>query len=338
MAKRELWELQCMQGSPLSVKVRMTENRIREWVQEYGEDGVYVSFSGGKDSTVLLHIVRNLYPNIKAVYVDTGLEYPEIKEFVKTFDNVEIIRPKLTFKQVAEKYGYPFISKPVSNVVRLARENIKAGKENTNRVKQIRGEFKNYDGGKSQFNYEKYKFLLDAPFKISEKCCDVMKKSPIKAYEKKTGRHPFIGQLTQESVKRRNAWLKTGCNGFELENPQSNPMAFWLEQDVLSYIRINNLPIASVYGDVVYVDEDGMEYTEPTFSESMKLKTTGCTRTGCMFCGFGCHLNQDDRYTSMKKTHPAIYDYVFKPESEGGLGYKEKIDWLNENGKLKIKY
>ena len=72
-----------MQSLPLSAKVRMTETRIRAWVDEYGEDGVYISFSGGKDSTVLLHIVRNLYPSIKAVFVDTGLEYPEVREFVK---------------------------------------------------------------------------------------------------------------------------------------------------------------------------------------------------------------------------------------------------------------
>ena len=122
MAKHELWELQQLQSLPLSVKIRMTENRIRGWVDEYGTDGVYVSFSGGKDSTVLLNIVRNLYPNIKAVFIDTGLEYPEIREFVKTFDNVDWIRPKKTFKQVIEEYGYPFISKEVSECVDGARK------------------------------------------------------------------------------------------------------------------------------------------------------------------------------------------------------------------------
>jgi 3'-phosphoadenosine 5'-phosphosulfate sulfotransferase (PAPS reductase)/FAD synthetase len=104
----------------------MTENRIRAWVDEYGEDGVYVSFSGGKDSTVLLNIARNLYPNIKAVFVDTGLEYPEIREFVKTFDNVDWLRPKMNFRQVIEKYGYPFISKEVSECVDGARRYLKS--------------------------------------------------------------------------------------------------------------------------------------------------------------------------------------------------------------------
>lgn len=338
MAKHEMWELQSMQSAPLSVKIRLTESRIREWVNTYGEDGVYVSFSGGKDSTVLLHIVRNIYPNIPAVYVDTGLEYPEIKEFVKTFENVEIIKPKLSFKQVVDKYGYPFISKPVSNTVYQARKNLKDGKTNTTRVRKIMGTMDDGKGGLSQFNYAKYKFLLDAPFEVSDLCCKKMKHDPTSEYDKRTGRKPMLAQMAQESLKRRNGWLKTGCNAFDSVKPQSNPMAFWLEQDVLQYIFENSIKLASVYGDVVYVDEDGMEYTEKMFSESMKLKTTGCTRTGCMWCGFGCHLNDDDRYTSMKKTHPQIYDYVFKPESEGGLGYKEKIDWINKHGNLHIKY
>ena len=120
--KHTISDLYQMQSLPLKAKIRMTENRIQEWVNEYGEDGVYVSFSGGKDSTVLLHIARRLYPNIKAVFVDTGLEYPEIRSFVKSFENVDWIKPKMTFKQVIEKYGYPFISKEVSNCVDGARK------------------------------------------------------------------------------------------------------------------------------------------------------------------------------------------------------------------------
>lgn len=125
MAKHTIEDLYQMQSLPLSAKIRMTENRIRGWVDEYGVDGVYVSFSGGKDSTVLLDIVRKLYPSVKAVFVDTGLEYPEIRDFVRTFDNVEWLRPKMNFKQVIEKYGYPFISKEVSECVDGARKYIR---------------------------------------------------------------------------------------------------------------------------------------------------------------------------------------------------------------------
>lgn len=123
MAVHTMDDLRQMQALPLSIKIRMTERRIREWVREYGEDGVYVSFSGGKDSTVLLDIVRNRcgYTRIPAVFFDTGLEYPEIRDFVKTFDNVEWLKPELTFKEVIQKYGYPFISKEVGSVVQGAR-------------------------------------------------------------------------------------------------------------------------------------------------------------------------------------------------------------------------
>lgn len=125
MAKHTIEELYQWQALPLSIKVLMTKERIRNWVNEYGEDGVYVSFSGGKDSTVLLNIVRSMYPNVKAVFVDTGLEYPEIREFVRTFDNVEWLKPKMNFRQVIEKYGYPFISKEVSECVDGARKYIR---------------------------------------------------------------------------------------------------------------------------------------------------------------------------------------------------------------------
>ena len=122
MALHTLDDLKQRQSLPLDIKVRMTEQRIREWVNEFGIGGVYVSFSGGKDSTVLLHIARRLYPDIPAVFVDTGLEYPEIRNFVKTFDNVEWLKPEMNFKQVIEKYGYPFISKEVSECVQGARK------------------------------------------------------------------------------------------------------------------------------------------------------------------------------------------------------------------------
>ena len=114
-------ELKFLQALPLEIKVIKTKERIREWVNYYGVDGVYISFSGGKDSTVLLHIVRELYPGVEAVFVNMGLEYPEIQKFVKTFDNITILRPKMRFDEVIRKYGYPFIGKEVSECVYNAR-------------------------------------------------------------------------------------------------------------------------------------------------------------------------------------------------------------------------
>ena len=116
---RDLAELKMKQSLPLDMKIRLTQERVRQWINEFGEDWVYISFGGGKDSTVLLDLVRNRfgYKNVEAVFFDTGLEYPEIREFVKTFDNVTWLKPKMNFKAVIEKYGYPFISKEVSGCV-----------------------------------------------------------------------------------------------------------------------------------------------------------------------------------------------------------------------------
>ena len=111
----DAYTLKIRQAMPLEDKIRFTERRINEWIKEFGEDGVYISFSGGKDSTVLLDIVRNLYPTVEAVYVDTGLEYPEIRQFVKTFENVTIIKPEKTVKQVVQEKGYPVVSDELIN-------------------------------------------------------------------------------------------------------------------------------------------------------------------------------------------------------------------------------
>ena len=122
--KHTISDLYQMQSLPLEAKIKMTERRLQDWY-DYYEGQVYVSFSGGKDSTVLLHIARRLFPSIKAVFVDTGLEYPEIRDFVKSFDNVDWLKPKMNFRQVIEKYGYPFISKEVSECVDGARKYLK---------------------------------------------------------------------------------------------------------------------------------------------------------------------------------------------------------------------
>lgn len=227
----------------------------------------------------------------------------------------------------------------------LKKGNIPKGSEY--RLKRLNGEIVDDAGKYSQFNEEKYKFFLGAPFEISSKCCDVMKKKPAHEYSKKTGRMPILGIMASESTLRMRKWLQYGCNAFEAKEPQSKPMSFWTDQDVLTYIQENSLQIASVYGDII-IDYAKMGQCDNQMSlsdygifdnEKPLLKTTGCQRTGCMFCGYGCHLEKSpNRFERMKETHPKQYDYIFKPTSEGGLGYKEIIDWINENGNMKIKY
>lgn len=458
-------DLQMLQALPLDLKISMTKARIRQWVNEFGEEGVYISFSGGKDSTVLLHLVREMYPRVPAVFCDTGLEYPEIRDFVKTFDNVTWLRPKMNFRQVIEKYGYPFISKEVSECVYGARkyltavieresldrptdslrmatgstsssekessvnflipladarsmanpsgggttesigrseesENLRMGVRETHsdqEIWQAVQQCKIHGGGqqetsqisqgselltaaltknstkaidnqrvqmlmgiytrqnkttkviipnqkdRSMFSCERYQFFLDAPFEISNMCCSVMKKAPFNKYSKETGRVPMTAQMASESRLRTQVWLKHGCNAFDAKKKMSNPMSFWTEQDVLLYIYENHIPIAPVYGEVVKEAEiEGqMDFADMgLFDQGMAtFKTTGCERTGCMFCGYGCHREgSPSRFERMKETHPKQYDYIMRPWEQGGLNYKEVIDWINEHGNLDIRY
>lgn len=332
--RHTVYDLKQMQSVPLEEKIIMTKRRIQEWVDAFGTDGVYVSFSGGKDSTVLKHIVDSVYNDIPAVFVNTGLEYPEIQRFVREIksgkyecfnSDIVMLRPEMRFDEVIKTHGYPVISKSVSNIVESAKP------KNT-RWLRLKGQFVNPKNGEySQYNIPQYGFLLDAPFKISDKCCSVMKKSPAKEFNKETGRKPMLGLMTQESKARFDAWIKTGCNAFELKNPQSQPMAFWTEQDVLHYIKKYNVPYASVYGDIVIDDrsEDALEGQVNLidylgcYEQEDKLKTTGVSRTGCMFCMFGCHLEKEpNRFQRLKKTHPKQYDFCIN-----GGEYNEEGKW-----------
>lgn len=240
--KHTIGDLRQMQSLPLSAKIQMTRQRIRAWIDEFGEDGVYVSFSGGKDSTVLIDIVRKDYPNIEAIFVNTGLEYPSVRQFALSKENVTELRPTMNFRDVIIKYGYPIIGKEVSQVVQEARIGLKRGDGSYQfRIDRILGKG-HYapleDGTKSQFDVSAYKFLLDAPFNISDRCCKVMKKNPARSYERKSGRKIILATMADESRLRRQRWLKYGCNAWDDKKQQSsNPMSFWTEQDILTYIH-----------------------------------------------------------------------------------------------------
>ena len=262
----------------------------------------------------------------------------------------------MVFKEVIETYGYPFISKEVAQTIYEERgyqsrhQNIA---EPSYRWKKLNGTLVDKNTGElSSYNMPKWRYLMDAPFMISHRCCDVMKKRPAKKFEKETGLHMITAEMASESRLRTQKWMQYGCNGFDMKRPKSMPMAFWTEQDVLLYIKQYNVPICSVYGNIIE-DREGTEEVEGQMTMSdiagwedqglfdakrLPLKTTGCHRTGCMFCGFGCHMEGDTRFENMKQTHPKQYDYIMRPVNQGGLDYKNVIDWLNENGGLNIKY
>lgn len=302
-------DLKEMQAMTLDQKIALSLTKIAEFNNKFALK-TYISLSGGKDSTVLLHLVRKLYPDIPAVFIDTGLEFPEIKEFALSQPNVIKLRPKMSFRQVLEIYGYPLVSKNEAAKIRKLRHS------------ELSDKYRNYllngdERGKYGMLSKKWQFLVDIPEDISEKCCDVMKKSPAHQYEKETGRYPITGQMACESRLRKKIWLDYGCNIYEGNRIKSNPLSFWTEQDILEYLVRFNVPYCSVYGEIKQDEND-------------KYYTTGEHRTGCIFCGFGCHLeNEPNRFQRLKKTHPKLWEYCMKEWDDGGLGMKKVLGYVN---------
>jgi 3'-phosphoadenosine 5'-phosphosulfate sulfotransferase (PAPS reductase)/FAD synthetase len=326
-------DLKRFQSESLPDKEQRSLANISAWFS-YWKNEVYVAFSGGKDSSVLADLCafwcKVIGATLYLVFVNTGLEYPEIQRHVKEFAEylrkkydievvLEILRPKMRFDEVIKTYGYPMISKEVSLKVANAR---KGGVYAADFIKGSERETR--CGGR--YSLVHYRPLLDTDFLISNRCCDVMKKNPSHEYAKRTGRKPITAQMADESRIREQQWIKHGCNGFNMSSPISNPMSFWTEQDVLQYIKQHDIPIASVYGEIEYANNPEQIRIEDLGIECEcceELCTTGCQRTGCIFCGFGCHLEASpNRFERLKVTHPRQYEYCI-----GGGEYDENGTW-----------
>jgi len=286
------WLVKEWMREPLNRKIERSQLKIKQFYDEL-EGQVHVSTSGGKDSTVLLHLVRSLYPDVKAVHVAVP-RYPETAKFVKTIDNCEILIPTRSFKEIIGRWGYPVISKEVSVAISRYRN----GDEHAKRYR-LYGIKRDGTRGKLGVIPEKWRFLINAPFKISDQCCNVIKKNPLVKYERKMGTKPFIGIMAIESHRRMRKYRETGCNIFKEGREKSMPLSFWTENDIWKYIRKHDLPYSPIYD-------------------------LGETRTGCLFCLFGCHLEREpNRFQRLYHRHPKIYDYCMDE-----LGLREVMNYI----------
>ena len=275
----EYWQYKQREALSLASKIILTRKRIKEYYRKLNGK-VYVAFSGGRDSTVLLDIVRSVYPNVVAVFNDTGLEYPEIKQFVEATPNVIKLKPAKSFYQVIQEYGYPVISK--ENAQKIAE--IRNTKSSKLRDKRMNGDSKG--NGKLP---EKWKFMLQAPFKISDRCCHILKKNPVKKFERETGLSGIVGTMASDSRLRKTSYLKSGCISYGKRN-MCQPISFWTQEDIKQYIKEKGLKISPIY-------------------------SKGYESTGCIFCAFGCHtFNKDknNKFALMKHTHPQLYKYCME--------------------------
>lgn len=364
-------ELMIWQSYSLPVKEKLTRNRIRELADTHD---FYVSFSGGKDSQVAVDFTAKTlktlgYERMHVLNIRTGLEYLSVQNFCKPFCELvskkyglDIIldsrHPEAKFPEVLKNFGYPIISKEVSQIIQEAREGLKKGDGSYSyRLDKLKGIYQNKDGTLSQYNIPQYEFLLYAPFRISKECCHETKIAPAVKYEQEYDRIPLIATTCEESRLRRTKWLLYGCNAFGLKRPTSAPFSFWKNQDILRYLYRENLPLAEAYGKIVpqgpkYKMKGQMEWWEllqmfpdiPELTEELyngDLDTTGCKRTGCLFCLYGITADPY-RILRLQEIEPKRADYVLRGgqfdedgmwiPSKEGLGYWFILDYLAEHG------
>ncbi len=300
-----------MKYQPYYLKPSFSMKRVFQW-HDYWDGQIYISFSGGLDSTVLAYIVCQAYRKYKLkgkiplVFCDTGTEFPEIRGFVPQYAEwlktqfpeldieLETLRPTMSFKQVCEEYGFPIVSKDTASKIRKLRHS------------DLGERYRNYllhgdERGRFGMLAKKWQYLANPAITkedISEKCCDVLKKDPFKLYVKETGRYPFIGITQDEGFRRENQYNHTGCNVYSGTTIKSQPIAFWPKQEAIQYVVDNNIPIASVYGT-------------PVKNEKGDWYFTGEQRTGCCICGFGCHLEAEpNRFQRMRLSDNVVHNQL----------------------------
>lgn len=279
-------ELQQRQAWTLPQKIDHSLGVIDQFASHF--DGkVYVSFSGGKDSVAMLSLVEMIIPNVKCVFVMTGCESPSVCRFIREqreHHDIEIIRPVKTLKQVFAECGFPLVSKQTAHDIECVRRNPYC--ESSRKKLWL---------GNRHHIPKQWMYLLNEPYKVSARCCFWLKHQPGQEYQKRTGRHPYIGLLASESRQRMLGYIQQGgCNFLNdsgKNHPRSLPLAIWTDTDVWAYIKDRHLSLPDIY-------------------------EKGARRTGCMGCGFGAHINSDGIDT-LQRLWPKMYDMIMNYENNG---------------------
>lgn len=255
---------------PLDYKIMLAKRRIKTAIQEYGKDNCYVSFSAGKDSTVLSHLVLSMGYKLEHVFSNTRLEYPDCVKFANEWCKrnkikLTVVLPDIRPYKIWNKYGYPMFSKEISEILERMRNGRNIPPKKLKRVK----------------GFLKYKNI-----KLSARCCHYLKKKPMIEWQKRSGKRVAImGVRAQESQIRRVVWVRKGCIYETKKQVVVHPMIFFTDNDIWEYAKRFKIKFADIYYN-------------------------GLERNGCFCCGFGCHLTDENNFMKLKRLNPALWASV----------------------------
>jgi len=290
---------------PLSLKLRMTRSRINAVIDEYGEENCYIGFSGGKDSTILSHIILSMGYKIEHVFSNTRLEYPECIDFARKWCKknkvkLTMVLPEKKPEEIWKKYGYPMFSKEIAEYLERARHGYNLPPRH---LKKIKGFIKrlgyrgNFEDKEKLKNFFKYRGI-----KISAKCCNYLKKEPMKKWAEQSGKKvAILGTRAEESQIRRVVWVRKGCV-YQRGTKEVivNPIIIFTEKDIKDYAKKHKIRFAKIYYQ-------------------------GMKRNGCYACGFGCHLAEENNFQKLKKRNPVLWKNVTNHWGFGKICKKCKV-------------
>lgn len=281
--------------SLFELKIKEAKRIIRK-AYEDNNGKIFISYSGGKDSTVLRHLALSMYPELKVVFSNTTNELSEVLQYVKKTPNVIAVLPEMSFKQVVKTHGFPIISKETSQKV----HEIKHTNGKKTRLLRYYGNNK----GNSKLSI-KWRFLADQPFDVTNKCCTILKKRPLEKWAKEQGLIPLIALMQDESRLRSQLALYGADDGKKIYPFLKTS---WTESDIWLYAEVNNIRFAECYYDRIVNNK---------FIPKR-------TRTGCEYCAFGIAQEKTDRFERSKILTPKRYEMIMNLKNNG-VKYRDAI-------------
>lgn len=314
-------------------KVKMSEQRVREFIHECHERGLNCHVSvGGLDSIVLATFIEHLGFDVPRVSA-SSLEDKSIQAVHKEMGCITV-KPLKSKVKILQEEGFPVLSKKIANKIDTIAN--PTDKNKTVRHAIITGEC----GAQGHYATDskmrlplKYLQLfggLDAEgaalgygkpnFKVSSRCCYYLKEKPCDDWAKEHNSVPFLGLMASEGGQRADALEENGCNYFGKTTARSCPFAFYYHSDVVHLAVDLGVHIPEIYGNVK-VSEDG-EYC-----------TTGEQRTGCSMCGFGIQLeDRPHRFDRLYERNPKEWEFWMnsccKHEDGTPFGWGEVLDYI----------